>query len=230
MYGTNGLWGLSIQHPPPCKLPHQQSDQTLHTLSHISTCPWPCNSLVTTPCQICFFSHLQWASWFPSSRNIWHLLEPLVHLAGISQDITLANLTWTVGVHRGTSFPYAKDSPDHKPQFIRVNTVGCLCIASSKHILGQLLHCEDRLPKHDSWREGPVTTLGHNTSHGLSRHIVSFLFLFLAWLHHQSMDGIATATSSLCFLLILLFLLLWSLCYSPTKLQYINHYDMFVVL
>ena len=75
-----------------------------------------------------------------------------------------------------------------------------------------------------------VTMLGHNTSHNLSWHIISFLFFFFTWLHHQSMDGIATDMSSLCLLLILLFLLLWSLCYSPTKLPYINCYNMFVVL
>ena len=162
---------------------------------------------------------------FPHPETYNTLLEPLVHLAGISHDVTLANLTWTVGVHWGTSFPYAKDSPDHEPWFIGVNTIGCLCIASSKHILGQLLHQEDHLPnheEHDSWRECPVMSLSHNTSHSLSQHVISFLFLFLAWLHHLSMDGIATATSSLCFLLILLFLLLWSLCYSPTKLQYMT--------
>ena len=134
-----------------------------------------------------------------------------------------------VGVHQGTSFPYAKDGPDHKPWFIRVNTIGHLCIASSKRILGQLLHCADRLPnheEHDSWREGPVMMLGHNTSHGLSWHVVYFSFLFLVWLHHQPADGIATAKSSLCFLLDLLFLLLWSLCSSPTKPNKIPVYKL----
>ena len=127
----------------------------------------------------------------------------------------------------------SKDGPDHKPWFIGVNFAGCLCIASSKHILGQLLHCRDCLQnheEHDSWKEGPVTTLGHNTSHSLSWHIISFLFFFSTWLHHQSMDDIATSTSLLCFLPVLLFLLLWSLCYGPTKLPYINRYDMFVAL
>ena len=159
---------------------------------------------------------------FPHPENYNILLNPLVHLAGISWAITLSTLTWSVGVHWGTSFPYAKDGPDHELQFIGVNTVGCLCIASSKHILGQLLHCKDCLPnheEHDSWREGPVMTLGHNTSHGLSRRVIFFSFLSLAWLHHRSADGIATDTSSLCFLLVLLFLLLWSLCSSPNKAQ-----------
>ena len=62
-----------------------------------------------------------------------------------------------------------------------------------------------------------VTMLSHNTSHSLSC-IISFNFLFSTWLHHQSADGIATNTSSLWSLLILLFLLLWSLCYSPTNM------------
>ena len=68
--------------------------------------------------------------------------------------------------------------------------------------------------------------LGHNTSHSLSWCIISFHFFFSTWLHHQSADSIATDTSSLCLLLVTLFLLLWSLCYSPTKLLYINHYNM----
>ena len=66
---------------------------------------------------------------FPHPETYDTLLEPLVHPAGISRDVTLDKLTWTVGVHRGTSFPYAKDGPDHEPRFIGVNTVGCLCIA-----------------------------------------------------------------------------------------------------
>ena len=108
-----------------------------------------------------------------------------------------------------------------EPQFIRVNFAGCLCIASSKCILGQLLHCRDCLrnhEEHDSWKEGPVMMLGHNASHSLSRHIVSFLFFFFTWLHHQFTDGIATDTSSLSFLPILLFLLLWSLCYNKAPI------------
>ena len=80
------------------------------------------------------------------------------------------------------------------------------------------------------YRGTNVMTLGHNTSHDLSRRVISFLSFFSTWLHHRSTDGIATDTSSLCFLPVLLFLLLWSLCYSPTKPQYINRYDMFVVL
>ena len=52
-------------------------------------------------------------------------------------------------------------------------------------------------------------------------HSVSFLFFLLFHLiTYQSTDGIATNRSSLCFLLVLRFLLLWSLCYSPTKLPY----------
>ena len=86
---------------------------------------------------------------FPHPETYDTLLEPLVHPVGISRDVTLNKLTWTVGVHRGTSFPYAKDGPDHEPRFIGVNRVGCLCIASSKRILGQLLHRKDRLPNHE---------------------------------------------------------------------------------
>ena len=60
-----------------------------------------------------------------------------------------------------------------------------------------------------------VMMLGHNTSHSLSRRVVSFLSFFSTWLHHWSADDIATDTSSLCFLPVLLFLLLWSLCKAP---------------
>ena len=86
---------------------------------------------------------------FPHPETYDTLLELLVHLVSISRDVTLDKLTWTVGVHRGTSFPYTKDGPDHEPRFIGVNRVGRLCIASSKRILGQLLHREDRLPNHE---------------------------------------------------------------------------------
>ena len=85
---------------------------------------------------------------FPHPEKYDILLKPLIHPASISRDTNLSTLTWTVGTHQGTLFPYAMDGPDHEPQFIRVNTIRCLCIASSKHILGQLLHCEDCLPNH----------------------------------------------------------------------------------
>ena len=124
------------------------------------------------------------------------LLEPLVYPASISHDVNLSTLNWAMGTHHGTSLPYTKDGPNHEHE------------------------------EHDSWKEGPVMTLGHNTSHSLSwHHFISF-----SWLHHQSMDGIATDMSSLCLLLVLLFLLLWSLCSSQTKHPYINCYNMFVVL
>ena len=71
-----------------------------------------------------------------------------------------------------------------------------------------------------------LVTMLPTVCHGVSFHF--FFFFFPTWLCYQSVDGIATNMSSLCLLLILLFLLLWSLCY--TKLPYINCYDMFVVL
>ena len=52
---------------------------------------------------------------FPHPEEYNVLLKPLIHLAGISQEVNLSTLTWMVGTHRGTSFPYAKDSPDHEP-------------------------------------------------------------------------------------------------------------------
>ena len=68
------------------------------------------------------------------------LLEPLVHPVGINRDVNLSALTWSTGTYRNVSYFYAKDGPDHEPRFIGVNSTGCLCIASSKHVLGQLLH------------------------------------------------------------------------------------------
>ena len=65
------------------------------------------------------------------------LLEPLVYPASISRNVNLSTLNWSMGTYHGTSFPYAKDSPDHEPQFIGVNFAGCLC---TKQLLGQLLH------------------------------------------------------------------------------------------
>ena len=116
-----------------------------------ASAPAPGLAVLSLPPRVKFASsHIRNESTdFPHPETYNTLLEPLVHPAGISQDVTLDNLTWAVGVHRGTSFPYAKDGPDHEPQFIGVNTVGCLCIASSKHILGQLLHHKDHLPNHE---------------------------------------------------------------------------------
>ena len=200
----------------------------------------PCPALAPTPAltlppQAEFASSHVWNEPLnhPHPESYDALLEPLVHPASINRNVSLSTLTWSTGTYHNTPFSYAKDSPNHEPWFIRVNFSGHLCIASSKCILGQLLHHRDCLQnheEHDSWKEGPVTMLGHNTSYNLSQCIISFHFLFPTWLHHQSTDGIATNMSSLCFLLILLFLLLWSLCYSQTKPQYINCYNMFVVL
>ena len=77
------------------------------------------------------------------------LLEPLVHPAGINRDVNLSTLTWSTGTYHNATYSYAKDGPDHKPQFIGVNFAGRLCIASSKRILGQLLHRVDRLRNHE---------------------------------------------------------------------------------
>ena len=77
------------------------------------------------------------------------LLEPLVHPAGINRDVNLSTLTWSTGTHHNDTYSYAKDSPDHEPQFIGVNFAGRLCITSSKRILGQLLHRGDRLRNHE---------------------------------------------------------------------------------
>ena len=79
----------------------------------------------------------------PSSYDA--LLEPLVHPAGINQDVNLSTLTWSTSTYHNTPFSYAKDGPNHEPRFIGVNFAGCLCIASSKCILGQLLHHGDHL-------------------------------------------------------------------------------------
>ena len=205
------------------------------TIPHPASAPAPGLAILTLPPRVEFPTSHVWDKPLdvPHPDSYDALLEPLVHPTGINWDVNLSTLTWSTGTYHNVPYSYAKDGPNHKPRFIGVNFAGCLSIASSKHVLGQLLHRGDRLwnhEEHDSWKEGPVTTLGHNTSHSLSRCTVSFLFFFFTWLHHQSADGIATDMSLLCFLPVLLFLLLWSLCYSPTKLLYINHYDMFVVL
>ena len=75
----------------------------------------------------------------PHPESYDALLEPLVHPAGISQDINLPTLTWSTGTYHNTPFAYAKDGPNHEPQFIGVNFAGCLWIASSKHVLGQFV-------------------------------------------------------------------------------------------
>ena len=77
------------------------------------------------------------------------LLEPLVHPTGINRGINLSTLTWSTGTYHNASYSYAKDGPNHEPQFIGVNFTGRLCIASSKHVLGQLLHQGDRLRNHE---------------------------------------------------------------------------------
>ena len=77
------------------------------------------------------------------------LLEPLVHPVGINRDINLSTFTWSTGTYHSAPFSYAKDGPDHEPQFIGVNFAGCLCIALSKCILGQLLHHGDHLRNHE---------------------------------------------------------------------------------
>ena len=77
------------------------------------------------------------------------LLEPLVHPIGINRDVNLSTLTWSTGTYHNAPFSYAKDGPDHEPRFIGVNFAGRLCIASSKHILGQLLCCRDHLQNHE---------------------------------------------------------------------------------
>ena len=66
----------------------------------------------------------------PESYNV--LLEPLVHPAGLNQDVNLSTLTWSTGTYHNASYSYTKDGPDHEPQFIRVNFTGHLCIALSK--------------------------------------------------------------------------------------------------
>ena len=77
------------------------------------------------------------------------LLKPLVPPVGINWDANLSTLSWSTGTYHNTPFTYAKDSPDHEPQLIGINFAGHLCIALSKHILGQLLHHEDHLPNHE---------------------------------------------------------------------------------
>ena len=81
------------------------------------------------------------------------LLEPLVHPAGINRDVNLSTITWSTGTYNNATYSYAKDGPDHEPRFIGVNFAGRLCIASSKRVLGQLLHrgdCSRNHEEHDS--------------------------------------------------------------------------------
>ena len=148
-----------------------------------ASAPAPGLAALTLPPQVEFTSsHVQNEPLdHPHLESYDALLKPLVHPASINWDVNLSTLTWSTGIYHNMPFSYAKDGPNHEPRFIRVNFAGRLCIASSKHVLGQLLHQGDCLwnhEEHDSWKEGPVMMLGHNTSHSLSQHIFSFLFFF----------------------------------------------------
>ena len=85
----------------------------------------------------------------PHPESYDALLEPLVHPVGINRDVNLSTLTWSTGTYHNATYSYAKDGPDHEPRFIGVNFAGCLCIASSKRVLGQLLHRGDRSQNHE---------------------------------------------------------------------------------
>ena len=87
------------------------------SIPHPASAPAPGLAVLLLPPQVKFpSSHIQnKPANFPHLETYDPLLKPLVHSAGISCDVTLSKLTWMVGVHQGTLFPYAKDGPDHKP-------------------------------------------------------------------------------------------------------------------
>ena len=133
------------------------------------------------------------------------LLEPLVHPAGLNQDVNLSTLTWSTGTYHNTPYSYAKDGPNHEPQFIGVNFMGCLCIASSKCILGQLLHQGDCMQRVLHW---PFLILYHHhplpTQH---KNLLSSQHAPSRW-----DPGLTLWHSSLVWLCSLLFLLASLLC------------------
>ena len=121
------------------------------TIPHPASVPTPGLAVLTLPPWFEFpVSHVQDEPLeVPHPDSYDALLEPLVHPAGINQDVNLSTLTWSSGTYHNAPYSYAKDGPNHEPRFIRVNFAGCLCIASSKRILGQLLHRGDRSCNHE---------------------------------------------------------------------------------
>ena len=116
------------------------------TIPHPASVPTPGLTTLMLPTRVEFpASHVRDEPLDVPHPDSYALLEPLVHPAGINQDVNLLALTWSTGTYHNTPYSYAKDGPDHEPQFIRVNFAGCLCIASSKYVLGQLLHHRDCL-------------------------------------------------------------------------------------
>ena len=121
------------------------------TIPRPMSAPAPGLAVLTLPPQIEFpTSHVQDKPLevpHPDSYNA--ILDPLVHPIGINRDVNLSALTWSTSTYHNTSYSYAKDGPNHEPRFIRVNSAGRLCIASSKRVLGQLLHRGDCLQNHE---------------------------------------------------------------------------------
>ena len=115
------------------------------TIPRPASAPAPGLAILTLPPQVEFpASHIRDEPLgvpHPESYDV--LLELLVHPMGINRDINLSTLTWSTGTYHNATYSYAKDGPDHEPRFIGVNFAGRLCIASSKRVLGQLLH-QDR--------------------------------------------------------------------------------------
>ena len=153
-YWTYGIGRFRLHHPLPCKLPCQWPHWANYSLPCLSPCPWSRHSHATSLGWVPRIPHMkQSPRSHPDSYDA--LLEPLVHPVGISRDVNLSTLTWSTRAYNNTPFSYAKDSPVHEPQFIGVNFAGCLCIASFKCIIGQLLHHRDCLwnhEEHDSWK------------------------------------------------------------------------------
>ena len=116
-----------------------------------ASAPAPGLSVLMLPPRVEFASSHIW----DKAHDVSHpdsydaLLEPLVHPAGINRDVNLSTLSWSTGTDHNTPFTYTKDGPNHEPRFIGINFAGHLCIALSKCILGQLLHCKDHLPNHE---------------------------------------------------------------------------------
>ena len=127
------------------------NDLSAPTIPHPASAPAPGLAILTLPPQVEFpASHVRDEPLdVPHPDSYDALLEPLVHPAGINRDVNLSTLTWSTGTYHNAPYSYAKDGPDHKPRFIGVNFAGCLCITSSKHVLGQLLHQGDHSRNHE---------------------------------------------------------------------------------
>ena len=87
------------------------------TIPHPMSAPAPGLAVLLLPPQVEFaLSHI-WNEPLdcPHLETYDALLKPLVRPAGISHDVKLLTLTWSMGSYHSMPFPYAKDGPNHEP-------------------------------------------------------------------------------------------------------------------